>query len=256
MDQYGHPRRSPTLKRPAFDDHYASSSNTGRVGNGGASGSATPQPDIGSVASGDKQYDEGEDGSEPGAGGGSGGGGGQGGKRSRASGGGAAPPPLKRGSACSLCRKRKLVSLYSLFPVRRRADSNFEQRCDGVRPRCGTCLRLNHECQYGGMSSFSPYRSPSRLTTSFSQIRRRRRCRKSSESWKNDAVRLSLLHDFLRADTLVRPQVLSKPSLKPTAVMALPLPHRQLPLLPHPLLRYRRRTPTLLPASSHRRPFL
>ncbi|GAA5840658.1 hypothetical protein JCM9279_007392 [Rhodotorula babjevae] len=40
------------------------------------------------------------------------------------------PPPLKRGSACSLCRKRKL-------------------RCDGVRPACGTCVRLSHDCVYG-----------------------------------------------------------------------------------------------------------
>ncbi|GAA6046924.1 hypothetical protein JCM3770_003432 [Rhodotorula araucariae] len=39
-------------------------------------------------------------------------------------------PPLKRGNACTLCRKRKL-------------------RCDGVRPKCGTCMRLNHECVYG-----------------------------------------------------------------------------------------------------------
>ncbi|GAA6061017.1 hypothetical protein JCM10212_001073 [Sporobolomyces blumeae] len=41
-----------------------------------------------------------------------------------------AAPPLKRGSACMLCRKRKL-------------------RCDGLRPKCGTCLRLSHECIYG-----------------------------------------------------------------------------------------------------------
>ncbi|GAA5968027.1 hypothetical protein JCM21900_002101 [Sporobolomyces salmonicolor] len=41
-----------------------------------------------------------------------------------------AAPPLKRGSACMLCRKRKL-------------------RCDGIRPKCGTCLRLNHDCVYG-----------------------------------------------------------------------------------------------------------
>jgi len=31
--------------------------------------------------------------------------------------------------ACVLCRKRKL-------------------RCDGVRPTCGTCKRLTHECSY------------------------------------------------------------------------------------------------------------
>ncbi|GAA5941517.1 uncharacterized protein JCM15063_001607 [Sporobolomyces koalae] len=41
-----------------------------------------------------------------------------------------AAPPLKRGTACTLCRRRKL-------------------RCDGVRPKCGTCLRLSHDCQYG-----------------------------------------------------------------------------------------------------------
>ncbi|GAA5973447.1 hypothetical protein JCM11641_006466 [Rhodosporidiobolus odoratus] len=42
-------------------------------------------------------------------------------------------PPLKRGSACGLCRKRKL-------------------RCDGSHPTCGTCLRLNHDCVYGDPS--------------------------------------------------------------------------------------------------------
>ncbi|GAA5897554.1 Zn(II)2Cys6 transcription factor [Sporobolomyces salmoneus] len=41
-----------------------------------------------------------------------------------------AAPPLKRGNACTLCRKRKL-------------------RCDGVKPKCATCLRLSHECVYG-----------------------------------------------------------------------------------------------------------
>ncbi|GAA6021557.1 hypothetical protein JCM11491_000254 [Sporobolomyces phaffii] len=39
-------------------------------------------------------------------------------------------PSLKRGTACMLCRKRKL-------------------RCDGIRPKCGTCHRLSHECVYG-----------------------------------------------------------------------------------------------------------
>ncbi|GAA6002603.1 hypothetical protein JCM5350_005700 [Sporobolomyces pararoseus] len=44
-----------------------------------------------------------------------------------------AAPPLKRGNACMLCRKRKL-------------------RCDGIRPKCGTCARLSHDCVYGGKS--------------------------------------------------------------------------------------------------------
>lgn len=38
------------------------------------------------------------------------------------------PPRVKR-MACILCRKRKL-------------------RCDGARPKCGTCGRLSHECGY------------------------------------------------------------------------------------------------------------
>ena len=38
------------------------------------------------------------------------------------------PPKAKR-IACVLCRKRKL-------------------RCDGVRPSCGTCSRLSHDCSY------------------------------------------------------------------------------------------------------------
>jgi hypothetical protein len=38
------------------------------------------------------------------------------------------PPRIKR-MACILCRKRKL-------------------RCDGARPKCGTCGRLSHECGY------------------------------------------------------------------------------------------------------------
>ncbi|GAA5856873.1 hypothetical protein JCM8547_008438 [Rhodosporidiobolus lusitaniae] len=84
-----------SLKRTNTDDHYG----------GGSSGSGTPQP-----------ADDG--------GGGTGGGGG-GSKKTKTG-----APPLKRGSACTLCRKRKL-------------------RCDGTRPKCGTCLRLNHDCQYG-----------------------------------------------------------------------------------------------------------
>jgi len=39
-----------------------------------------------------------------------------------------AQPKAKR-IACILCRKRKL-------------------RCDGARPTCGTCKRLNHDCAY------------------------------------------------------------------------------------------------------------
>src|ERR1700761_7636079 len=39
-----------------------------------------------------------------------------------------AQPRAKR-IACVLCRKRKL-------------------RCDGARPKCGTCSRLSHECGY------------------------------------------------------------------------------------------------------------
>lgn len=35
---------------------------------------------------------------------------------------------LKR-TACTLCRKRKL-------------------RCDAVRPKCATCNRLGHDCEY------------------------------------------------------------------------------------------------------------
>lgn len=55
-----------------------------------------------------------------------------------------AKPPLPRGSACLICRKRKL-------------------RCDGQRPKCATCARLGHECGYGGqegsMERLSEYAS-------------------------------------------------------------------------------------------------
>jgi Zn(2)-Cys(6) binuclear cluster domain-containing protein len=37
--------------------------------------------------------------------------------------------PRAKRIACVLCRKRKL-------------------RCDGARPKCGTCSRLSHECGY------------------------------------------------------------------------------------------------------------
>ena len=37
-------------------------------------------------------------------------------------------PKAKR-IACVICRKRKL-------------------KCDGVRPKCATCARLGHDCQY------------------------------------------------------------------------------------------------------------
>lgn len=40
----------------------------------------------------------------------------------------AAQPKQKR-VACVICRKRKL-------------------KCDGERPSCGTCSRLNHNCSY------------------------------------------------------------------------------------------------------------
>ncbi|KAI5480001.1 binuclear zinc transcription factor [Pseudohyphozyma bogoriensis] len=51
-------------------------------------------------------------------------------KAAAASGSGANKAPLARGSACVVCRKRKL-------------------RCDGIRPACTTCKRLNHDCRYG-----------------------------------------------------------------------------------------------------------
>lgn len=38
-------------------------------------------------------------------------------------------PPRPKRIACVLCRKRKL-------------------RCDGLRPSCGTCSRLAHDCAY------------------------------------------------------------------------------------------------------------
>src|ERR1700753_780654 len=37
--------------------------------------------------------------------------------------------PRAKRIACTICRKRKL-------------------RCDGARPKCGSCSRLNHECGY------------------------------------------------------------------------------------------------------------
>src|ERR1700709_548269 len=37
--------------------------------------------------------------------------------------------PRAKRIACVLCRKRKL-------------------RCDGARPKCGTCSRLSHDCGY------------------------------------------------------------------------------------------------------------
>jgi len=37
--------------------------------------------------------------------------------------------PRAKRIACVLCRKRKL-------------------RCDGARPKCGTCSRLKHDCGY------------------------------------------------------------------------------------------------------------
>lgn len=49
-------------------------------------------------------------------------------------------PRLKR-TACILCRRRKL-------------------RCDQIRPKCGTCERLGHDCQYdeGGRKKSGPKR--------------------------------------------------------------------------------------------------
>ncbi|GAA5908482.1 hypothetical protein JCM6882_001279 [Rhodosporidiobolus microsporus] len=132
MDGYNSPYHSP-LKRPANDDHYAAAS--GAAAGSGAdsnsnnsSGTGTPLADGGGymlqsqghgAGQGQQAHSDSAE-REDGAGGG-------GGSAKRTKTG---APPLKRGSACTLCRKRKL-------------------RCDGVRPKCGTCLRLNHDCQYG-----------------------------------------------------------------------------------------------------------
>ncbi|GAA6012295.1 hypothetical protein JCM10207_002792 [Rhodosporidiobolus poonsookiae] len=107
------------LKRPANDDHYASAA-------GAASESNTPDFSDPYAYS---HLPGGGDGAQHGAEQGvkdENGGGATEPKRSKVN----TAPPLKRGTACTLCRKRKL-------------------RCDGVRPKCGTCLRLNHDCQYG-----------------------------------------------------------------------------------------------------------
>ncbi|GAA6043862.1 hypothetical protein JCM8097_001194 [Rhodosporidiobolus ruineniae] len=153
MNGYGYPSPGqPPLKRQATDDHYpappppaayppppppftthALQPNHSQAAStsGGSSGSATPQPYSSPALSHlnpptGAGFDSYNDGQGDGADGGSAGGGGGGGGRKTKTG----QPPLKRGSACQLCRKRKL-------------------RCDGVRPKCGTCLRLNHDCQYG-----------------------------------------------------------------------------------------------------------
>ncbi|EMS22598.1 hypothetical protein NBRC10512_000726 [Rhodotorula toruloides] len=96
----------------------------GQGGVGGGGGRKRPASD--SLAPENASFDAG--GREESVGSSSAGGGGGAGTAAKR--GKTAAPPLKRGSACTLCRKRKL-------------------RCDGVRPKCGTCLRLNHECQYG-----------------------------------------------------------------------------------------------------------
>lgn len=43
--------------------------------------------------------------------------------------GGASEVPKPKRVACAICRKRKL-------------------KCDGGRPKCGTCARLGHNCAY------------------------------------------------------------------------------------------------------------
>ncbi|KAL8279177.1 hypothetical protein RQP46_008433 [Phenoliferia psychrophenolica] len=55
---------------------------------------------------------------------------GSGSHRKGGGGHGQAKVALPRGSACTVCRKRKL-------------------KCGGERPSCNTCLRLSHDCSYG-----------------------------------------------------------------------------------------------------------
>lgn len=70
--------------------------------------------------------------------------------------------------ACVLCRKRKL-------------------KCDGMRPTCGTCKRLSHECAYDEVRKKSgPKRGYVKLLE--------QRLRKSAHSQHVTICALTLLH--------------------------------------------------------------
>lgn len=63
------------------------------------------------------------------------------------------PKPLAKGDACLTCRTNKVVSLscYSHFCVTNsRNDAAIEQKCDGARPSCGRCRRLQKNCEFPG----------------------------------------------------------------------------------------------------------
>lgn len=56
------------------------------------------------------------------------------------------------------------------------------QRCDGVRPKCGTCDRLNHDCQYGGASGRLNRLRNCKLTRPCPQTRRKNALQRSTRS--------------------------------------------------------------------------
>ncbi|SCZ92045.1 BZ3500_MvSof-1268-A1-R1_Chr5-3g08300 [Microbotryum saponariae] len=61
--------------------------------------------------------------------------------------------PLPQGAACTACRKKKLVCVCTLLGMGLNVSSPMhfvlQQRCDGSRPKCQTCVRLGHDCVYG-----------------------------------------------------------------------------------------------------------
>jgi len=58
--------------------------------------------------------------------------------------------PLPRGEACLVCRRRKVVSHATGSFQSQTKRMLLLQRCDGVRPKCGTCSRsgLQLSCEY------------------------------------------------------------------------------------------------------------
>ena len=55
---------------------------------------------------------------------------------------------LPPGMACTECRRRKTVSTLCVFVAISPPTPSLSQKCDGVKPVCGRCLRLSKDCQY------------------------------------------------------------------------------------------------------------
>lgn len=63
------------------------------------------------------------------------------------------PKPLAKGDACLTCRTNKVVSSScdnSLSVLQLWIDVAIEQKCDGARPTCGRCRRLQKDCEFPG----------------------------------------------------------------------------------------------------------